>query len=553
MKRRLVIGMDFGTDSVRAILVDCANGNELSSSSCNYPRWSEGLYSDVSKSQFRHHPLDYLEAMAKSMSDVVASCPDKSEIEAISIDSTGSTPCLVDEKLVPLSLKDGFETDPDAMFILWKDHTSAEEARLITEKCSGHTPNYACHMGNNYSPECFWSKVLHVLRKSKKLRDNAFTAVELCDWIPIVLTGCNSLDDVKASHCAAGAKHLWSEEWGGFPPDAFFAGIDPLLLPILRNMPKANYGCTVTAGHLCPEWAAKFGLSESVRVGVGNIDSHSGAVGGGIAYKTMVMNMGTSACYMAVVPNEIMAGRIVDGVFGQVDGAILEGMDGFEVGLSAFGDLLAWMRRLLSWPLEHLLSGVGEDRIREAENRILTELSKEAAELPVREDAPIATDYFNGRRVPRPDGTLTGTIAQLKIASSPAELFNALVEALAFATKVILDYMDANDVSINRLIAIGGVSQKSPFVMQKIADITGKTIEVSESKHAGALGAAIHASIIAGTYSSVEEAQVRMCQPIMGKFIPDGTYYGIMKSRYRRYLDMVKFTEEEKNVGVSSI
>jgi L-ribulokinase len=547
MKRRLVIGMDFGTDSVRAILADTSNGEEIASAACNYPRWAKGQYTDASKDQFRHHPLDYLESMTKAMTDVMASCDDPSEVEAIAIDSTASTPCLVDEHLVPLSLHKGFEDNPDAMFIIWKDHTSAEEAKLITERCAEHNPNYACHMGNNFSPECFWSKVLHVLRGNDKLRANAFTAVELCDWIPIVLTGCSRLEDMKPSHCVAGAKHLWAEEWGGFPPESFFEGVDPLLVPILRNMPKANYSCAASAGNLCKEWASKFGLSESVKVGVGNIDSYSGAVGGGVAYKTMVMNMGTSACYMAVVPTEIMAGRIVDGVFGQVDDGLLEGTTGFEVGLSAFGDLLAWMRRLMSWPIDNLMPYLTADQKAKAEDRILVKLTEEASKLPIREDAPVATDYFNGRRVPRPDGTLTGTIVGLKIASSPAEIFNALVEAIAFATKVILDFMDDNKVNIERLIAIGGVAQKSPFVMQKIADVTGRKIEVSESKHTGALGAAIHAAVIAGIYPTVEKAQAAMCQPIMSVFAPNEAHHKTLMSRYQKYLDIVDFTEKEKN------
>ncbi len=546
MKRRLVIGMDFGTDSVRAILADTSNGEEIASAACNYPRWAKGLFTDASKDQFRHHPLDYLEAMTVAMTEVMASCVDPSLVEAISIDTTASTPCLVDEHLLPLSLHKGLEDNPDAMFIIWKDHTSAKEARLITEKCAEHTPNYACHMGNNFSPECYWSKVLHVLRSSEKLRANAYTAVELCDWIPVVLTGCHRIEDMKASHCVAGAKHLWADEWDGFPPESFFEGVDPLLVPFLRNMPKTNYSCTVSAGNLCKEWADKFGLSESVKVGVGNIDSYSGAVGGGAAYKTMVMNMGTSACYMAVVPTEKMAGRIVDGVFGQVDNGLLEGTTGFEVGLSAFGDLLAWMRRLMSWPVDNLMPYLTADQKAKTEDQILVKLTEEASKLPIREDAPVATDYFNGRRVPRPDGTLTGTITNLKISSSPAEIFNALVEAIAFATKVILDFMNDNKVDIERLVAIGGVAQKSPFVMQKIADVTARKIEVSQSKHTGALGAAMHAAVIAGIYSSVEKAQESMCQPIMISFTPNGAHYQTLMSRYRRYLDIVDFTEKGK-------
>lgn len=541
--------MDFGTDSVRAILVDSADGSELANSVCNYKRWKAGLYSDAAVSQFRQHPLDYLEAMTEVVKTVVAECGDPSLIKAISIDSTGSTPCLVDENLEPLSLQEGFEDDPDAMFILWKDHTSEEEAAEITEHCSAHMPDYACHMGNNYSPECFWAKILHVLRKSERIRDKVYSAMELCDWIPAVLTGCRKIEDIKASHCAAGAKQMWAKEWGGFPPESFFSGIDPMLVPILEHLPDNNFSCSVSAGTLTGRWAEIFGLSEKTEIGVGNIDSHSGAVGGGVSYKNMVMNFGTSACYMAVVPNDVMRGRIVDGVFGQAEGSILEGMDGFEVGLSAFGDLFAWMKRLLCWPLENILSSVLDGEIiRNAEDRILEELTEKAALLPLRYDAPVATDYFNGRRVPHPDGSLTGSLAFLNISSTAPEIFRALVESTAFATKTILDYMSLNGVAIDRLIAIGGVSIKSPFTMQMMSDVLERRLEVSSSRHAGALGAAIHASVIAGIYDNVTQAQANMCQPVMRIYEPDLSGKDILNFRYRKYTDMVHFTETERTV-----
>ncbi|MFA6592305.1 MAG: ribulokinase [Bacteroidales bacterium] len=533
-----VIGLDFGSDSVRAILVDSSDGTTLAASVCDYPRWKQGLYSDASESRFRHHPSDYIEAMTQAVRKVISACDDPKRITALSVDTTGSTPCLVDDKLVPLSLKPEFKDNPDAMFVLWKDHTSEKEAKEITEKCSARTPNYAAHLGGNYSPECYWSKILHILRRSPDIRAEAWSAIELCDWIPIILTGCDDLKDVKASNCAACAKHFWGKQWGGYPPESFFNYVDPLLLPILRHQTDKKYTCDCAAGHLCPKWASSLGLSENVLVGVGNIDSHSGAVGGGVAYKTTVMNLGTSACYMSVVPSEIMGGRFVDGVFGQVDDGILKGMDGFEVGLSAFGDLFAWLKRFLGWTLRTFVS----DNAEELEKQILERLTEEASELVLKEDSPIATDFFNGRRCPSPDGSLTGTLAQMRISTTPAEVFRALVEATAFATKNILDYMEAEGVPSDRLVAIGGVSQKSPFVMQMLSDVTGRVIEVSSSKHAGALGSAIHASVIAGVYKDVKSAQDKMCQPILRKYTP-AAKNDIILLRYKKYLDIAHFTE----------
>ena len=322
MDQKLVIGMDFGSDSVRAVLVDVKDGHEYVNAVCNYPRWMKGLYCDSSQDRYRQHARDYVEAMTEVLRQVIAACPDPRTIAAISVDTTASTPCLTDDKMVPLCLKPGYEEDLDAMFVLWKDHTGTKESAEIEALCAQSPVNYACHTGGDYSPENFWSKVLHLLRSSEKLRSDAYSVIELCDFIPAVLTGVSSLGQMRMSHCVAGAKWMWAEEWGGFPPEEFFRKLDPILLPVLRHLPSANYYCSEAFGHLSAEWAAKLGLSTDVLVGVGNVDSHSGAVGAGVAEGRMVMNLGTSACYMGVVPREKIGGKDIPGVFGQVDGMI---------------------------------------------------------------------------------------------------------------------------------------------------------------------------------------------------------------------------------------
>ncbi len=549
MRKNYVIGIDFGTDSARAILVDASNGEEIASRVSVFKRWEKGLYCDSSVDRYRQHPQDYLESLEDVLKGVLSECSDKTEIKSISIDSTGSTPCLTDASLKPLSLYPEFSDNPDAMFVLWKDHTSEKEATRIIDLCaSGRFPNYISHTGNTYSAECYWCKVAHVLCSSYPLREKAITAIEECDYLTSVLTGCKSVADLKVNHGCSGEKRMWAKEWGGYPPKKFFEAINPLLLPILKNIPQKNHYCGEPAGQLCQEWADKLGLSTNVVVGVGNIDSFSGAVGGGISFKRMVMNMGTSACYIAVVPTDVMGGRLLNGVFGQVDGMIIPGHDGFEVGLSAFGDAFAWLKRLLSWPLKSMLPPQADSMIMERMvDTILPALTAEAEALSPRLDAPLATDYFNGRRNPVLNTSLTASLTRLKLNTSAPELFYAIVESTAFATKAILDHLSANGVTVEEIVAVGGIPRKSPFTMQLMADVTQKEIAVSSTNNAGALGAAIHAAVAAGLYPDVTSAQKAMCPPVMRYYLPtkDPEQLDVLMRRYKWYLDLTRFTEEQ--------
>ena len=356
MKETYVIGIDYGTDSVRALLADAATGETIADSVFSYPRWGRQEYCSPAEARFRQHPQDYLDGLRHVIGEVVAARPDAApHIRAVSVDTTASTPCLVDRTCTPLALRPEYADDPDAMFVLWKDHTAQRESEEITALCARSEINYARHSGNHYSAECFWAKCLHLLRGSRRLRRDAYAMVELCDWIPAVLTGADDPSAIRASHCAAGSKQMWAEAWGGFPPEAFFEALDPALLPIVRNISKTNRTCDHAAGTITPAWAQALGLPEGVVVGVGNIDAHAGAVGAGIRCGTVVLNLGTSACHMALMPSDEMGGRLVEGIFGQVDSSIVPGMVGFEAGLSAFGDVYAWFRNLLCWPLEELL------------------------------------------------------------------------------------------------------------------------------------------------------------------------------------------------------
>lgn len=528
MKDEYLIGIDFGSDSARAVLINAENGAELGESVHAYPRWAKGLYSDNAEARFRHHPLDYMESLEAVLKGVIKDCPNPEDIRAIGIDTTASTPCLVDKSGTPLSMLTGNEDNPDAMFVLWKDHSGEAEAAEFNEVIARTTPNYSAHCGGHYSAENFWPKVLKCLRHSPGLKAQAFTAIELCDWLTATLVGWQDVSEWKTCLCAAGAKRFWATDWDGYPTDGFFSAIDPCMLPIVHNLPVGAYTADKKAGNLTAGWAARLGLSTDVTVCVGNIDSYAGAIGAGVGLGTMAMNIGTSACYMAVMPVENYKGKIVEGVFAQVDDGILPDMTGFEVGLSAFGDIFAWLKRTLTWALD------GQHP--ELADGILGKLAEAAQNLTITEKTPVATDYLNGRRNPRPDNSLTGTITGLRLGTTPVELYYALAEAAAFATRANIDNLADSGVRIDKLIAIGGIAHKSPFVMQLLADVTGRSIEVSGCKQACALGASICAATAAGLYPSVTDAQKALCADSVRTYTPRGEKRGLLDKRYAKYM-----------------
>lgn len=537
MDKAYFIGIDYGSDSARAVLCD-QDGRLVSTSTMNYPRWCEGRYCDPSRQVFRQHPSDYLEVLEHILKEVVAGCPDPSAVKGIAMDSTCSTPGFVDSSLRPLALRDEYRDDPDAMFVMWKDHSVAAEAAEITALCEkwvreGKSErNYASHCGSNYSPECYWSKILNVFRRREDVCRDSYCLLELCDYIPAVLTGADSPEKLRASHCAASAKHLWSEQWGGYPPDEFFDTLDPELTRICHNMASTNHYCTEAAGTLCPEWAEKLGLDTGVVVGIGNIDSYAGATSAGVNVGTLAMNIGTAGCFMTEMPSELMAAKDVPGVFGQVDGGIREGQILYEVGMSAFGDMFAWFKKLLSYG-----SSAPDD--------LLKRLGEAAAKLTPDSRIPIATDSFNGRRSPRPNDTLPAAIKGLGINTGAPEIFHALVEAAAYATRMNIAHLAEHGIRINLIRAIGGVSQKSPFVMQTLANVTGHRIEVMDCKDSCALGDAMFAAVASGYYPTLEEAVERMQAGIMKTYTPEPETREYYDKRYEEYLKLSDFTEAQ--------
>lgn len=517
---KYVIGIDYGTDSVRTLIVDAGNGKEISGDVFHYSRWTAGKYCSPSQNQFRQHPLDYLDGLETTVKNALAKSPAgvAENVAAISVDTTGSTPVAVDKNGTPLSLLPGFEENPNAMFILWKDHTATREADEInTLARSWGGIDYTKFEGGIYSSEWFWAKVLHALRSDEKVRDAAYSWVEQCDWIPALLTGNLDPLTLKRSRCAAGHKAMWHADFNGLPSEEFLIKLDPLLKGLRNRLFTDTYTCDVKVGNLTREWSKRLGLPETVVVGVGAFDAHLGAVGGEIKPYYMSKVMGTSTCDMLVVPTEEAGEKLVRGICGQVDGSIIPGMLGLEAGQSAFGDIYAWFRNLLLWPVEELLgkSTLIDPRTRKKlvdniADKIIPELSKQAEQIPVGESGIVALDWMNGRRTPDANQMLKGAVFGLNLGSDAPRIFRALVEATAFGAKKIVDRFVNEGVRIEGIVALGGVAKKSPFVMQVVADVLNMPILVARSEQACALGTAMAAATVAGLYPTVLDAQKAM-------------------------------------------
>lgn len=540
-----VIGIDYGTDSARAVLVDAADGKVIAGKTSCYRRWGKGLYCDPATQQFRQHPLDYLECLEEVLRAVVEQCPDRSAIKAICVDTTASTPCFCDAQARPLAMTEGFEENPNAMFVLWKDHSAHREARIITDAAAACQPNYTCLNGNDYSPECFWSKVWHIINVDEAVHKAGVSLIELCDFIPAVLTGVKDYRDIKPGRSVAAAKHLWADKWGGFPPDSFFASLDERLVPVKHNLAQGSQTSDHIAGRLCPEWAGKLGLSTEVVIGYGMIDAHSGAVGAGVCPGRFVINMGTSGCMMFVMPKETVGDTIVDGVFGQADDSIIPGCVGFETGLSALGDAYAWFRNVLSWPLRRIAAEHPEleSLMAEEEDRLIASLTEAARQLPLDLDAPFANDHLNGRRSPDPTSEISATIAGLKLTTQAPEVFKAIVEATVFGFRAIAEFLEHRGICADSFVAVGGIPRKSPYVMQMLSDALGREVAVSDCNDSCAMGVAMFAAVDAGIYADIAEAQKAMAQPTSVVYRPNPDVAAYYAARFMKYKAATSFSE----------
>ena len=551
---KYTIGIDYGTDSCRALIVNAITGEEIATAVRYYSRWAQGKYCNPKINQYRQHPLDYTEALIDAVKEVLAQSPEGivSNIVGISFDTTGSTPVLTDNEGTPLALLPEFAENPNAMFVLWKDHTAIKEAGEINKLSKEWHTDYTAYEGGIYSSEWNWSKVLHVLRKDESVRGTAYSWVEHCDWMTGLLTGKTKPETMLRSRCAAGHKAMWHTDWDGLPSEEFLTKLDPLLSGFRSRLYTDTQPSDTKAGYLTQEWADKLGLATNVAVGVGALDCHMGAIGAEIKPGAFVRVMGTSTCDVMVVPAEKLEGKLIPGICGQVDGSVTPGLVGLEAGQSAFGDVYAWFKQLMEWPLKSIImqsplldNTTKEQLVGDSIKRILEKLTEEAQKIPIEESTVVATDWINGRRTPDANQLLTGSITGLTLGTTAPMIFRALVEATAYGSKAIVNRFLENDIEIKEVIAIGGISQKSPFVMQILADVLNMPIKVAKVDQACAMGAAMFAAVVAGIYPNIEKAQNAMGKGFSQEYIPNEENHKLYMKLYNKYLAIGKFSEEQ--------
>jgi L-ribulokinase len=465
----------------------------------------------------------------------------------------------VDAEGAPLALKAEFAENPAAMFVLWKDHTALDEAGRINSLLQtwGGT-NFAKFEGGIYSTEWFWSKILQVFKEDKRIAEEAASFAEHCDWMTSLLTGNKSLSGIKRSRCAMGHKAMWHREFadspdkaGGYPSAAFLSKLDPRLVKIRESLGSDTFTSDQSAGGLGAEWARRLGIPGGIPVAVGAYDAHMGAVGGGVKTGALVRVMGTSTCDVIVGPRPEGPEKPVRGICGQVDGSVVPGMLGYEAGQSAFGDVYAWFKQLLIWPVENLLphiegvdAAVKEKIAAAFSKKIIPELEKAGESLDPSGSSIVALDWLNGRRTPDANQLLKGAIAGLTLGSDAVRVYRSLAEATAFGARAIVERFRDEGVAIDEIIGIGGVARKSPFVMQILADVLNMPINVNANDQSVALGAAMFAAVAAGLYPDISTAQKAIGSPIERTYTPNPERVAVYEKIYRRYKVLGAFIEK---------
>jgi L-ribulokinase len=529
MSAQYTIGLDYGTNSVRALIVNVANGQEVGTAVWGYAHGTAGVILGRDPNLARQHPADYLQGAESTIREALAAAKktvkgfSADQVIGIGVDTTGSTPLPVDAQGQPLAFQKKFASNPAAMAWLWKDHTGVEEAAEITALAKKLRPQYLAKCGGTYSSEWFFSKIVHCLRTSPEVFNAAHSWIELSDFVPAALTGTLAPDKFVAGVCAAGHKAMWNAKWGGYPDKQFLAKLDPKLGALRDRLPARVQAVDKSVGGLTEEWAAKTGLKASIPVAVGAFDAHLGGVGSGIAPGTLVKIIGTSTCDMMVAPSNRPLADI-PGLCGIVDGSILPGYFGLEAGQSAVGDIFNWL-------VNYIQPGGKEAGSHEA-------LTDGAAKLKPGESGLLALDWNNGNRTILVDQRLTGLLVGQTLYTTPAEIYRALIEATAYGALTIINRFEEYGVKVKEVVNCGGIAEKSPLVMQIYADVTGRPMKVSRSAQTCALGSAIAAAVVAGAYKNFAAAQKAMTGLKPKVFKPDAKNHATYKQLYALYAQM---------------
>jgi L-ribulokinase len=525
------LGIDFGTNSVRAIVVDCSNGQEIGGCVFDYPSGKSGVLLDPRDHHLaRQKPGDHLVGLEQSVQGALQQACAKAGFAAdavigIGVDTTGSSPMPVDENNLPLGIHRKWEENLAAQCWLWKDHTSYDEAVRITQMAASHRPQYIAKCGNMYSSEWFWSKIWKCLSCAPDIFDAGYSWVELSDFIPSVLSGITDPLKIVRGICAAGHKALYSDEWGGLPDKEFLAMLDPRLAQLRDRLYDKAWDARTAAGTLCPEWAGKLGLNPGIPIAIGEFDVHYGAIGSGIEEGVLVKVIGTSTCDCCVVKADRKVPDI-PGICGIVPGAILPGYYGIEAGQSAVGDIFNW------WV----------EAVCEGNAGLHAELSNQALALKPGQNGLIALDWNNGNRTILVDTRLSGLVLGQTLHTTRADIYRALIEATAFGGRVIIERIREYGVPIERVVCCGGIAEKNPLIMQIYADVTGCTMQLAASSQACALGAAISAAVLAGAekggYIDFPSAQKAMTSLKAVSYLPNPENTALYDRLYHLYLQL---------------
>jgi len=526
MSTKYTIGLDYGTNSVRALIVNVANGAEVAAAIWIYEHGTQGVILSRDPNLARQHPADYLKGAEVTIKQALATAKktvkgfSAAQVIGIGVDTTGSTPLPVDANGQPLVLQKKFANNPAAMAWLWKDHTGIAEAAEITALAKKIRPQYLAKCGGTYSSEWFFSKILKCLRAAPEVFNAAHSWIELSDLVPAALTDTLHPDKFVAGICAAGHKAMYSATWGGYPDKQFLSKLDPKLGALRDRLPKRVLAVDSAVGKLTGVWAKKTGLSAGIPVTVGAFDAHTGAIGAGVKPGTLVKIIGTSTCDISVRVNTAKLADI-PGVCGIVDGSVVPGFFGIEAGQSAVGDMFNWL-------VNYIQPGGTKAGSHE-------ELTKGALKLQPGESGLLALDWNNGNRTVLVDQQLTGLILGQTLYTTPAEIYRALIEATAYGALTIINRYEEYGVKIFEVVNCGGIAEKSPLVMQTYADITGRPMKISRSAQTCALGSAIAAAVVAGAHKDFATAQKKMTGLKPTVYKPNPKAHAVYKELYALY------------------